>query len=211
MASLFCVAEEFAVKFRPLILSAAVALSFFAIEQAEAAVVNTYSFSQGGYNFGSGNVDILSGSFSGIVESNGFIKLADLSSISYALNDSADAVFFSGDGATFFSINTLDVSTTFGFQGKMGTPFGPWETFGPANVCVGAAAAFGNCGAFGNAVGVISEIAGATTTAQFATVTLVSTVVTDVPEPSTWAMMILGFAGVGFMAYRRRNSALRVA
>ena len=27
-----------------------------------------------------------------------------------------------------------------------------------------------------------------------------------VPELSTWAMMILGFAGVGFMAYRRRNS-----
>jgi hypothetical protein len=26
---------------------------------------------------------------------------------------------------------------------------------------------------------------------------------TAVPEPSTWAMMILGFAGVGFMAYRR--------
>jgi hypothetical protein len=25
-----------------------------------------------------------------------------------------------------------------------------------------------------------------------------------VPEPSTWAMMIAGFAGVGFMAYRRR-------
>jgi hypothetical protein len=25
-----------------------------------------------------------------------------------------------------------------------------------------------------------------------------------VPEPSTWAMMILGFAGFGFMAYRRR-------
>lgn len=26
-----------------------------------------------------------------------------------------------------------------------------------------------------------------------------------VPESSTWAMMILGFAGVGFLAYRRRN------
>jgi hypothetical protein len=26
-----------------------------------------------------------------------------------------------------------------------------------------------------------------------------------VPEPSTWAMMILGFFGVGFMAYRRKN------
>jgi hypothetical protein len=29
-----------------------------------------------------------------------------------------------------------------------------------------------------------------------------------VPEPSTWAMMILGFAGIGFMAYRRRSSAM---
>jgi hypothetical protein len=26
-----------------------------------------------------------------------------------------------------------------------------------------------------------------------------------VPEPSTWAMLILGFAGVGFMAYRRKS------
>jgi hypothetical protein len=34
-----------------------------------------------------------------------------------------------------------------------------------------------------------------------------------VPEPSTWAMMILGFAGVGFMAYRRKQSGhqLRLA
>ena len=34
-----------------------------------------------------------------------------------------------------------------------------------------------------------------------------------VPEPSTWAMMILGFAGVGFVAYRRKRngSALTAA
>jgi outer membrane lipase/esterase len=31
--------------------------------------------------------------------------------------------------------------------------------------------------------------------------------VATVPEPSTWAMMILGFAGIGFMAYRRRKNA----
>jgi hypothetical protein len=36
-------------------------------------------------------------------------------------------------------------------------------------------------------------------------------VVTPVPEPSTWAMLILGFAGVGFIAYRRRNCATFVA
>jgi PEP-CTERM motif len=29
--------------------------------------------------------------------------------------------------------------------------------------------------------------------------------VSAVPEPSTWAMTILGFAGVGFMAYRRKS------
>lgn len=41
----------------------------------------------------------------------------------------------------------------------------------------------------------------------------VDATVAAVPEPSTWAMMILGFAGVGFLAYRRRNqgSAFRVA
>jgi hypothetical protein len=30
--------------------------------------------------------------------------------------------------------------------------------------------------------------------------------ISAVPEPSTWAMMILGFAGVGFMAYRRKQN-----
>jgi hypothetical protein len=29
--------------------------------------------------------------------------------------------------------------------------------------------------------------------------------VSAVPEPSTWAMLILGFLGIGFMAYRRKN------
>jgi hypothetical protein len=36
--------------------------------------------------------------------------------------------------------------------------------------------------------------------------------ITAVPEASTWAMMILGFMGVGFLAYRRREgSGLRLA
>jgi hypothetical protein len=32
-----------------------------------------------------------------------------------------------------------------------------------------------------------------------------------VPEPSTWAMMLLGFAGVGFMAYRRKSKPALMA
>lgn len=37
--------------------------------------------------------------------------------------------------------------------------------------------------------------------------------VTGVPEPSTWAMMLLGFMGLGFMAYRRKQNgaALSIA
>jgi PEP-CTERM motif len=36
----------------------------------------------------------------------------------------------------------------------------------------------------------------------------VTGVITAVPEPSSWAMMILGFAGIGFMAYRRKQNGL---
>jgi PEP-CTERM motif len=39
----------------------------------------------------------------------------------------------------------------------------------------------------------------------------VVTLTASVPEPSTWAMMVLGFAGVGFMAYRRKSAAVRLA
>jgi hypothetical protein len=37
------------------------------------------------------------------------------------------------------------------------------------------------------------------------------TIAAAVPEPSTWAMMILGFCGLGFMTYRRKASALSAA
>jgi hypothetical protein len=39
----------------------------------------------------------------------------------------------------------------------------------------------------------------------------VTTEVAAVPEPSTWAMMIIGFLGLGFTAYRRKNDLLRFA
>jgi hypothetical protein len=33
----------------------------------------------------------------------------------------------------------------------------------------------------------------------------------SVPEPSSWAMMVLGFASVGFMTYRRKSKLAAVA
>jgi hypothetical protein len=37
------------------------------------------------------------------------------------------------------------------------------------------------------------------------------TVLSAVHEPSTWAMMLLGFAGIGFMAYRRKSKPALMA
>jgi hypothetical protein len=36
-------------------------------------------------------------------------------------------------------------------------------------------------------------------------------VASAVPEPSTWAMLLLGFVGVGFMAYRRKSKPALMA
>jgi hypothetical protein len=33
----------------------------------------------------------------------------------------------------------------------------------------------------------------------------------SVPEPSTWAMMVLGFAGLGYAAFRRAKARAVVA
>ena len=63
----------------------------------------------------------------------------------------------------------------------------------------------GDPGSFGSFTSVFNPTAGAdgaaltSATGEF--------FVEAVPEPSTWAMMILGFAGVGFTAYRKKRQS----
>jgi hypothetical protein len=45
----------------------------------------------------------------------------------------------------------------------------------------------------------------------FASVTSGGTPITGVPEASTWAMMLAGFAGLGFLGYRRNKAATLAA
>ena len=58
---------------------------------------------------------------------------------------------------------------------------------------------------------------GAVTPGNFASITsetryLYGSVTPSVaPEPSTWAMMLLGFAGLGFAGYRRTRKAVPIA
>jgi hypothetical protein len=44
-----------------------------------------------------------------------------------------------------------------------------------------------------------------------ADLTGVLTLASAVPESSTWAMMILGFVGIGFLGYRRQGRSFRIA
>jgi hypothetical protein len=172
----------------------------FVGKSAHAATVETFHFTQGGYQ----NHGVLSGTFTGTVESNGFLSKADLSAID--IQFSADA-----SPTLLFSLSTLFIEpgALFSFD-TAGPPFdaGTLDIFGGAsligNICVGAAAAFGLCGGSGFH-GVVRGALIAYTN-ETPVVTRISPVVTAVPEPSTWAMMILGFCGLGFMAYRRKQS-----
>jgi hypothetical protein len=86
----------------------------------------------------------------------------------------------------------------FGFLDKGGGVFITLDPFGST-----AVTANGVNGA-GNVVGFYVNAAGATI--GFESTPLSSTL--TIPEPSTWAMMLLGFMGLGYAGYRRgkRNS-----
>jgi hypothetical protein len=76
------------------------------------------------------------------------------------------------------------------------------------SVCVGAAAAFGGAGGVSCGQGGVNGYVGGFTTQDLPVVTLVSSVTT--PEPSTWAMMALGFAGLCALGYGRAKRRLAV-
>ena len=87
-----------------------------------------------------------------------------------------------------------------------------------SNSAVGASGSYvpfstllaGNPGALINEIDIVFDSYSAVQSALLNSISIngvvYDTPVAAVPEPPTWAMMILGFAGVGFMAYRRRNN-----
>ena len=59
-----------------------------------------------------------------------------------------------------------------------------------------------------NAVTQFATAGGDFLEATVSNVTVTVTASAPVPEPSTWAMMLLGFAGIGFAGYRARKRGL---
>jgi hypothetical protein len=164
-----------------------------------ATTIDTYDFTQGGYVGLAGTGD-LTGSFTGAVESDGFIELADLSSMSVTFTVTGGGALSSDALPLFFSFDTAGGSSSLDLiTNLVTTPL-------PVSVCVGAAAVLGasGCGA-GGFDGVFFPF----TTQDFPVVTLVSSVTT--PESPTWVMMLLGFAGLAFAGHRGTRRGAPVA
>ena len=79
------------------------------------------------------------------------------------------------------------------------------STSGVPNFFVSFYDQFGNLGALSGNSGVIAFDDGGNPADADYDDLVVSFTVSAVPEPATWAMMLLGFAGIGLLAYRRRS------
>lgn len=165
---------------------------------AHAAVVDTFSFSNVG-DWSRVDTGFVSGQFTGTVEPNGFIELADLSAFSVEGFLIGRPVLLIDDKAKlqFFSYDTKGGASSFGFIVEDS----------PVAACSGAPSVLdlecnpgGNNPAQTGAVILVDGFVDATTPDQ-TSVTLASSV--SAPEPSTWAMMLTGFAGLGLLGARR--------
>jgi hypothetical protein len=123
----------------------------------------------------------------------------DLTSLSWSLTNTNDGYTLGDfklvptktDGATTVTITATD---------QFGTTF----TCSPCSI---PNSGFFNVEALGNEL--IKSISVVATDGELDDVQQVRLdgVTSAVPEPSTWAMMIIGFLGLGFTAYRRKNAA----
>jgi hypothetical protein len=169
------------------------------------ATVNTYSFTQSGYFAGnvvfSGGPGTLSGAFTGTLNALGQFQASDLSAFSMVIFFPTDTGPVTGDFNALGDLSLFSFNTDHAGDLVIVAQNGVHQT-----TCVGAAATlFPACNPGGlNPAGILGDLLvqgiEVTWTTQAPVITLVSSVSTPppgVPEPSTWAMMLVGFALIG--------------
>lgn len=167
------------------------------------------------------NVDLSNNNVSNFTAHVG-TELINVSAVGVVDTGSGNATVTPGTKDTKFTSITFNpvnnVFTSFSFQGQLdilgsifvevNDNFGNTFTFSnvPANALFGpfGAAAVAGTGQYIDKVTVYSALP-----ENFKSIKDIDfgqfTVAGAVPEPATWAMMLLGFFGVGFLAYRRKN------
>jgi hypothetical protein len=186
---------------------------------AQAATVNTYSFTQDGWYSPFRVGATLSGTFTGAVGSTGIMSLADLSAFSASLTITTVGGIVNVLPQDLTELGLFSFTTWGGPISLFFTPItAPGATSG---TCVGTAATLspvcnpqgGN--PFGTLGDYIEHGSPILFTSAAPVVTLVSSVTTSdtpagVPEPAAWAMMILGLGAAG-VALRRGRRPLAAA
>ena len=166
------------------------ALLALAITPAKAAIVETFDWALTGPSAVLGGVpDPASGT---LVATEGKNGAWTVTSVSGTVTETGGTFSITGLTSFYLSNNiiypagTTTISTGgFAFQASNGEKFDIFSFYGQGSI------------PSGNAYGEMASADG------FGVGTF--TLTAAVPEPSTWVMMIFGFTGLGFMAYRRRS------
>jgi hypothetical protein len=185
------------------------ALAGYAVP-VRSAVIDTFSFSDTtGWQTPPGDPSsYITGTFAGTVESDGHISLGDLTNFNISAFTPFNGPFGGGlSGLSFFSYDINADPSTLGFA---------WHS-GDFAACMGAPVGLSpSCHPlFPNSPSALAVLLVVNVptdfTTDFPTITLVSSVNTTAPELSTWAMMLVGFAGLGFVGHRRSMNAPGIA
>jgi hypothetical protein len=172
---------------------------------AHASSLETFTFTQTGYPVD----DMLTGSFTGMVESDGSIQQADLTAFT--------ASFSYDEGPLGIEVDTYSLANLqlFSFAPSVDGPNSSLDIFAsapsgtPAGICVGAAAAFGLCQQGGNVSGVdhvkSNEFLWLTTT-QSPSVQFEPAQITPAPEPGTIGLCGLALASLIVCHVKKRQS-----
>lgn len=164
---------------------------------ASAAVTETFSFSNGPAGWFSGNgISRINGQFTGTVEPSGLIELTDLTNISITVIPTTLHGAGLGD-LSFFSYDTLGGASSLAMI----------VSDGATTACVGAPATLSPvCNPSAQPLPpqtkaiIIVDGSFFDSSPNFSTITLVATAA---PEPPVWAMLLLGFAGLGLASRSR--------
>ena len=194
---------------RLLLASVAVGTAFLVPGIASASTVENFVFSTT-YNGGTFNCDTLSGTISldvgagGVADSGTMtISGAGLPGVETLGLSPLSQVYKGGDGTNLFGSDNIFPITANGITFGTNAPGGSTGGYIVQFLLGGE---FGEC----SSTVVCGFIAGPGGDSNLYN-QLGPTTISAVPEPSTWAMMILGFFGVGTMAYRRKSKSAMLA